>query len=299
MMYDLVVLGNPLVRLSAGSTQGPAIVGPSITTASVAARLGVEGTVIVGAISTEWRTQAVSNLDLYSIPEHVLLQADRLCSAALPTPSGSTIELAIAPTRIRIRDIPAEFLSTRMVVLSPFAGEVDDELIEWFSSSSNATLIWDPSFYRVTNGRAIHTVMERSEARRILRLVDVVALHQSECQYLIGEDDPLVAAELIVELGAGAAIVTQGDHGSTVYEGDDFLVVPAYPTGTKGRCWAGAAFVAGIASALLAEQPLIKAVALASSVASVFVEQKDRYAPLDMKTIDKRQRHIMSRIEFR
>lgn len=298
-MYDLLVVGNPVTLLRDGNEPGEVILGPSVVSASVAARLGISDMVLVGNIAEIWRDQLIEDLDRYSVPEHYLIGKEQNAATTIPTPVGDTVQVGLSTERIAIRDFPTEFLTAKYIILAPFSDEIDVELTEWIASSSNATIIWDPGLFRLRNNNAIPLMLNRVELVRFLKSVDIVSINASECDHFVGTSDPLVAAELIVEWGARSSIVTDGAQGSILYDGTDFVRIPSYPIDNGWKCWTGAAFVAGLTRGLLQDEDLVSSTAMASSVASVYIELDNRYGPLDTHKITSRQHEILERVEYK
>ena len=297
--YKIVIVGNLARAISqTGELDGP-FIGPAITAASTVGRLGVFEMALIGAAHSEWRSSATEDIERCQVQEYVYIERSHYIATEIENLRGEVLPVGIITDRINIRDVPDEFLSSTVILLSPFAEEVDDELIEWMRSSSDATIVLDPSFYRVVRNRAIRVPMDAADARRILRHVDIVTLNEAECEYIVGESDAMVAAELLVNWGVGTSVVTRGAEGSVSYSGDEFVLIPAFDTGSPPKCWTGASFAAGLSKGIADGLKMTDAVALASSVASLFVEQKDRCRPLDAVEVEHRWRHLRGEAAFR
>ncbi len=297
-MYSIVVVGNLARLISArGAADGP-FVGPAVVAASTVARLGVYEMALLGGTTQEWKPDAVSDFDQCSISEFVSITRPEHLTTEIVNVRGETLRLGVITDRINIREFPDEFLGSRLILLSPFAEEVDDELIEWMSTSGDATIVLDPSLYRVVKRRVIRVPMDPIDAKHILRHVDIVLLNESEAEFMVGDSDPMVAAELLVEWGAGTSIVTRGEQGSVMYGGEDFVMIPSFNSGAPPRCWTGSSFAAAFSTALTAGSRMEEAIAYGSSVASVYVEEKDHSSPMDLREIERRWEHIRGMIEY-
>ncbi|MHA1772182.1 MAG: carbohydrate kinase family protein [Candidatus Thorarchaeota archaeon] len=298
-MYDLLVIGNPVFLIKEDSLPGEIVLGPSVVAASIAARLSILDMVLAGTVSPLWREPLIADLDRYAIPEHYFVDSESYKRVTVPTPDGDSVRIAVSDERISIRNFPEEFLTAKVIVLAPFGDEIDSELVEWIASSSTGTILWDPGLFRLRQDEAIPLSPERGDLVRFLKSVDIVSINIREGDALVGSSDPHVAAELLVEWGATTSIVTDGTNGSIIYDGSDFISVPAYPINNAWRCWTGAAFVAGLAYGILQELRITNSTALASSVASIFIEQKDRYAPIDIRTVKLRKDEILKGVSYK
>ncbi|MCF2136038.1 MAG: PfkB family carbohydrate kinase [Candidatus Thorarchaeota archaeon] len=298
-MYDLLVIGNPVSLIKEGHLPGEIVLGPSVVAASIAARLGVLDMVLAGNVPPMWREHLIADLDRYTIPEHYFVDSQAYREVSVPTPDGVSVRIAVSDERISIRNFPEEFLTAKAIVLAPFGDEIDPELAEWIASSSTGTILWDPGLFRLRQDEAIPLSPERGDLVRFLKSVDIVSINIKEGDALVGASDPHIAAELLVEWGATTSIVTDGSNGSILYDGTDFISVPAYPIENAWRCWTGAAFVAGLTYGVIHEERITDSTALASSVASIFIEQADRYAPIDFRTVKARKDAILEGVSYK
>ena len=64
---------------------------------------------------------------------------------------------------------------------------------------------------------------------KVLRLVDIIMVNDSEARLLTGENNLLLAAKKIMELGPKILIIKKGEHGAMLLTKDNVFIVPAYP----------------------------------------------------------------------
>lgn len=64
---------------------------------------------------------------------------------------------------------------------------------------------------------------------KVLRLVDVIMVNDSEARLLTGENNLLLAAKKIMALGPKILIIKKGEHGAMLLTKDNVFIVPAYP----------------------------------------------------------------------
>ncbi len=272
-MYDLAVIGSPsfdkIIRNSLANN-GRTLSGPAMITAVAAAKLGIEHMVFVGSLSHDYARQLLSNLDSLGIPEHYTIDS--------PETGGFEIEyngrnepvfnsvLGI-PKALGIRDIPEEFLSSKIIILSPLLQEINAELVEWICNSSDALVLLDPQLRTVDENRKLTVISELSVASKTRSFIDYIFPSEHDAYLITGEADPYVAAEIIVDSIADNCIITLNSQGSLLFDGKKFRIIPSQTIEVCDPFGAGAAFVAGFAFGLLNNQSSADCAALGTSVA--------------------------------
>jgi len=232
-MYDLAVIGSPsfdrIIRNSMQSN-GRTLSGPAITTAVTSFKLGIEHMVFVGSLSSEFTPQLISNFDSLGIPEYYTIDS--------PETGGFDIEyngrvepvftnvLGI-PKVLGIRDIPEEFLSSKIIILSPLLQEIDAELVEWICNSSDALVLLDPQLRTVDENRKLTVVSELTVASKTRSFIDYIFPNELDAFLITGETDPYVAAEIIVDSIADNCIIILDSQGSLLYDGKKFSIIPS------------------------------------------------------------------------
>ncbi len=273
-MYDLVIIGSPSfdrVIRDSNHTQEDIISGPSIITAVTAIQLGIENMAVVGSLSSRDSSHLSESLDRLNIPEYFKIDS--------PESGGFKIEyngdseplftgLLGVPKSIRIRDIPDEFLAAHNIVLSPLLQEIDAELVEWLCNSSQATILLNPQLRIPRNRDQIGIIDEIEIASKTSCYLDFIKPNEQEAVLITGEDDPFVAAEILVDTLAENCIITRGIHGSILFDGNEFKIIPSYKVHTDDALGAGAAFLAGFVMGLLNHKRYDYCAALGNSVAS-------------------------------
>ncbi|MHA2067740.1 MAG: carbohydrate kinase family protein, partial [Candidatus Thorarchaeota archaeon] len=185
-------------------------------------------------------------------------------------------ELIGTKREIGIRDIPEEFLRAKMILLSPVLREIHAEFIEWLSDASDSTILLDPRFRKISDDNRVRFLGNHRVAEDILSFIDVVKPNRLESKIMTGEDDPFLAAEMLVESGSEIAIVTLSEEGSIVFDGGEFYRIPAFKIDKANGTGAGDSYFAGFAAKMLDGRPIVECGAFASAVASIAVESTAR-----------------------
>ncbi|MFW9959627.1 MAG: carbohydrate kinase family protein [Candidatus Thorarchaeota archaeon] len=298
-MYDLVVIGSPsfdrLVKPI--STNGRQLSGPAVYAARSAAQLGIENMAIIGPISSQDLDQFALTLDRLGIPEYYPINSPDTGGFELEYNGGTEpdyISVIGVPKEIGIRDIPDEFLSTRIIILSPLLQEIGAELVEWICNSSDATILLDPQLRDTSIEKKLVIAPELQVIEKTRSFLDFIKPNELEAALITGEKDMFLAAELLVESLAEHCIITLGERGSLIYDGNEFTIVPTYQTQPKDTLGAGAAFLAGFAQGLLEERTVANCGALGSAVASKKIERTGLEFNLIRSEVEQRALQISS-----
>lgn len=114
---------------------------------------------------------------------------------------------------------------------------------------------------------------------RAYALADVLCPNESEAERLAGTQvsSPAGAertAQLLLERGAGAIVLTLGERGCLVADRDRVTVLPAPPVRAVDTTGAGDAFVGSLGHFLAAGRSLIDAASRANQVAAISVQRR-------------------------
>lgn len=100
----------------------------------------------------------------------------------------------------------------------------------------------------------------------VLAETDVFLPNTDESKVLTGESDPLAQAEKFAAAGAGAVVITCGEHGSVIVAGNQRLRAGTYPVEYKGGTGSGDAFDAGFITGMLRGGDLLECVRWGSAI---------------------------------
>lgn len=116
--------------------------------------------------------------------------------------------------------------------------------------------------------------------KQLLQNTDVLIPNESETERLTGRkihnnEDARRAGAVLLSLGAGSVVLTLGEQGALIAEGDPinpaYRSIPAFPVQVVDTTAAGDAFVGALATALGEGLPLSAAVRFASAAAAISV----------------------------
>lgn len=305
-MYNLVSIGNPLYNKYITDTiqsTNHILSGPSVTICSIASSFGINNVVLIGAIGNDYRDRFASDVDEYGIPEYLALDSMDTTSFQLKcdAPNAPSLNLLSCADKIRIRDIPEEFLNSEIIAITPVFREVDIDFISWLADSSDATLVLDPIGLarRTVNGGVINITNNGGALSDIIEQSNIVKMNWNHWRKFTGTDDPLLAAEFLVETGAEIGIITLQNNGIIVYDGSDFLTVPFETIIEKNYLGAEDAFLGGFLSGYLKQHALVDCATLGSSIASIVLEQSCISFKFDLDQVQLRKELIREKVEVR
>jgi sugar/nucleoside kinase (ribokinase family) len=267
-----------------------------------ASKLGIENMVLVGSVSSEFSHQLVEEYYNLGIPEHYIIDSPETCGFEIDCSVGEVPRISSVlgvPKPIRIRDIPEEFLSSKIIVLSPLLQEVNDELVEWICNSSDGLILLDPQLRTVDEHRALTIISEFYVTSKTRSFIDYIISNEHEAAIITGEADPYIAAEIIVESIADHCIITLDSQGSLHFDGKKFSIIPSQRIDECDSAGAEAAYVAGFAQGLLNNQSPPDCAALATAVAGFKLLGDGFEFQLNPNQIKQKTRQIALEIETR
>ncbi|TFG32635.1 carbohydrate kinase family protein [Candidatus Thorarchaeota archaeon] len=304
-MYDIAVIGCPSYdRITRNSIEIPGrnLSGPAVTTAVTATKLAIENMVIIGSISTEFSSQLITDYENLGIPEYYIIESPETGGFEIECNDGEepafTSVLGI-PKALGIRDIPDEFLSSKIIILSPLLQEVDTELVEWICSSSDSLILMDPQIKTVDENRKLTIISELFVESKTRSFIDYIIPNEHDAFLITGEADPFLAAEIIVDSIADHCIITLDSQGSLIYDGKIFSIIPSQTIEVCDVRGAEPAFVAGFAYGLLDNQAASDCAALGTATAGFKLLGNGIDFHLDSAQVRRRAAEISLDIETR
>jgi len=297
-MYDIVVIGNPTFLLTNDAHQ---LSGPSVYSAATAAKLGIEQLAIVGSLGSAMTREFVQSLDALGIPEYYIVTDDEDSARKIKytNEDEQSIEFLGIPHKIGIRDLPDEFLQARAILLCPSLQEINSELVEWICNSSDSLVFLNPQLRTIDAEGRLEFIKEINLMEKNHYFLDVIQPNEQESLLITGESDPFLAAELLVEWASETCIVTLGERGSLIYDGNDFHIIPSFNTNSVADLGAGSVYLTGFVSQHLAGKTLSECGAYGSSLASVKVEYNGLDFEINQNEIKQRFELISDSVEIR
>jgi sugar/nucleoside kinase (ribokinase family) len=144
------------------------------------------------------------------------------------------------------------------------------------------------------------------DLKKLLTMVDVLMVNDSEARQLSGEFSLVKAARSILKMGPKFLIIKKGEHGALLFHGDQVFVAPALPleevfdpTGA-GDTFAGG-FIGHIAHTRdISFENMKTAIIVGSAMASFCVEKfgPTRLKEITRKDIDVRIRQFVDLVNF-
>jgi sugar/nucleoside kinase (ribokinase family) len=302
-MYEIVVIGNPIYNLITTpfiQTKERVLSGPAVNITQTATKLGVDDIALIGSIGADYRGQFPNDLEKLGIPEYYAIDSALTGGFHIHCDDDGhpTMTLIERSSELGIRDIPEEFLSSHVLVISPSFREAELELIEWISSSSDAEIVLDTQGIgrSVDEAGNVEAHSRGGLIEEILGLVDVVKMERPLWRLVTGESDPLLAAEYLIEHGASIGIAMLSSMGAVVYDGNEFYIVPLEKETTRNVIAASDAFLAAFSVGMTRVVDMTERAALASSAASIVMEHSCAEFSLIPEEVQTRQQAIIDRI---
>jgi sugar/nucleoside kinase (ribokinase family) len=189
---------------------------------------------------------------------------------------GKTAHYDTVASPIQPDDIPADYLLARAFFVCPMDFEVQFDTVARLKQTGSL-LMTDLGGY----GGAVstnHPAHEGPDSRRRLQQLvskfDIVKASTEDTQCLFpGDLGPDESARLFVEWGAKVAMITMGERGSLLWDGDVRHVVPAFPAEVMDVTGAGDVYCGAFLVDFLRGGQLFEAAVYGAAAASLVVEK--------------------------
>jgi sugar/nucleoside kinase (ribokinase family) len=144
------------------------------------------------------------------------------------------------------------------------------------------------------------------DLKRLLTMVDVLMVNDSEARQLSGEYSLVKAARAIMKMGPQYLIIKKGEHGALLFHGDQVFVAPALPLEEVfDPTGAGDTFAGGFMGHLahtkdISFENMKTAIIVGSAMASFCVEKfgPNRLKEITRADIDARIRQFVDLVQF-
>jgi len=193
--------------------------------------------------------------------------------------------------------IPASYQGSEFVMLGNVNPSLQISVVEQLKQRPRLIAMDTMNFW-------MDTAMD--DLKKLLTMVDVLLVNDSEARQLSGEFSLVKAARTIMNMGPKYLIIKKGEHGALLFHGDQVFVAPALPleevfdpTGA-GDTFAGG-FIGHLAHTKdISFENMKTAIIVGSAMASFCVEQfgPSRLKEITRKDIDARIRQFVDLVNF-
>jgi len=244
MKVDLVVMGHVSVDtiIFPGGRRmempGGAAAAVATSAAQAGARVGLV-TRIGEDFPREWLERLAQYVDVRGVQ---VLPGKTIHIRMIYYEDGSVdapVEMGVA-RRMGETPIPDEYLTAKLFHIAPIPPEEQLKALKRLEGK-RISLDFNPTYmedYRT----------KRDLLKEIVGRVEVLFPNEREAVTITGEGDVKRAAETLHEWGAGLVVITRGERGVLLYNGEEFLEFPALPIGENevtDPTGAGDAFAGG------------------------------------------------------
>jgi hydroxymethylpyrimidine/phosphomethylpyrimidine kinase len=146
------------------------------------------------------------------------------------------------------------------------------ETVADFLQEHHVPLVVDPVMVASSGARLLEADAVDALVERLFPLATVVTPNAAEAVALVGLGESAEQARRLVELGAGAAIVTGGGAGDQFFDGATAVEIPVRRHGVAATHGSGCTHSATLAALLARGEDLLTAATLAAATASDAVE---------------------------
>jgi len=208
--------------------------------------------------------------------------------------------LSVLGVADEIQVVPLPFLKDiDFIILGPILGEIKKDFGSFLSKSTSAPILFDPqgALRKIKDGKVVHEISE--DFVELARVSTILKANELETETVTGispRSNPRKAVEALHKYGARISIVTLADAGSIIFDGNQFVEIPAYATNAVDPTGAGDTYAAGFSYKFLENpQELWNAGCFASSVASIMVENTGPDFPLTLAEATQRMNSLLER----
>ncbi|HWR83949.1 MAG TPA: PfkB family carbohydrate kinase [Candidatus Deferrimicrobium sp.] len=303
----ITAIGNPVydyIKTQRVQPKGRVLSGCSTNAALALAKLG-ERVRLVGAVGDDFKSQFVRDLSRYGIHYEVLPsnQTGGFSLNYYDDYGNRTLDLLGRADPIEPPD-PAWYADARAVLIGPILGEISFADIAEIRRRFQGLFFCDPQgLLRGADGagRIYH---ERTNGiEEVLGRFDIVKPNELEGEILTGincRDNPYEAARIIKSWGPKVVIITLAELGSLVYDGHDFIDIPAYRVDLVDATGSGDVYMAGFTFEYLKTVGDLRAAGcFASATSSIMIEHVGPDFPMTEAAVRSRQEELLRVTDFR
>jgi len=262
---ELLAIGHVTNDISEGHA---AIGGASSYAAITASRLGLAAAIVTSAQSDV--------ADKLSIDYHLVPSVSTTTFRNVYQDGKRTQTVETVARRISVKDVPAEWRTTPIVLLAPVADEIDHDVARIFPGSLVVVLL--QGWLRRWNDKGVISPCQWN-GLEVLPYVDAA---------VVSTEDAVNCRE--IEIWAQAVpslIVTHGENGASLHTRNRWYEVPAFDTKEIDPTGAGDVFGTAYAARFFETGDELKSAQFASAAASISVRGKGLTAIPAREKIDR------------
>lgn len=302
----ITAIGNPVydyIKTQKIETDGRVLSGCSTNAALALAKLG-EKVRLIGAVGDDFKSDFVDRLKGLSIDPIVIPSRESGGFSLVYYDDFGNRTLDLLGRANDIGKInPKLYEDSEAILIGPILGEVSFDEISTIAESFDGFFFCDPQGLLRNahgDGRIYHEKVDGIED--VLSEFTVVKPNELEAKVLTDIDcreDPYRAAEIIKSWGPEIVVVTLAELGSIIYDGKNFIDIPAYKVDLVDATGAGDTYMAGFTFEYLKTGDLKKSGCFASAVASIMIEQVGPDFILTEQEARHRQKMLLDRADFK
>ena len=303
----ITVIGNPVydyIKTKKVELQGRILSGCSTNAALALAKLG-EPVRLIGAIGNDYKQRFINDLARYGIEHEIVPSQETAGFSLIYYDDFGNRTLSLLGRAGNIGQIDSLlYHDSKAVLIGPILGEVSCDNIRQIRREFSGLFFCDPQGLlrgAYEDGEIYHEKTDGIE--ETLSCFDIVKPNELEGEILTGincREDPYEAARIIKSWGPRVVIITLAELGSLVYDGSEFLDIPAYEVDLVDATGSGDVYMAGFTYEYFKTGGDLRgAGCFASAVSSIMIEHVGPDFPLEEQTVRERQEKLLSMRDFR
>ena len=287
---ELIVIGHIMIEtiyLSDGKIVGPVLGSPAAYSSVAVSSLGMKtGLVtVVGKDMPFYITSPIieAGVDIKGI--RIRGEDSRSTKLTYDKAGNKKVLYEKVAPDILFKDIPKEYLKSQAFFVCPMDFEVPLKTISKLRNL-NKLMMADLGGF----GGTVSTIhpstgnkKDKELVRNIVSNFNIVKASIEDCFYLFKDSiSSEEAIKIIHEGGAEIVIITLGEKGSIISNGNDLIKIPVFKTNTVDTTGAGDVYCAAFLSEYLKTKDLYRSGLYASAASSILTEKTGGVTPVRM-----------------
>ncbi len=303
----ITAIGNPVydyIKTKKVEPDGRVLSGCSSNAALALVKMG-EQVRLVGAVGDDYKDHFITELARHGIEHEITPSGETGGFSLIYYDDFGNRSLDLLGRAANIGTInPKWYRDSAAVLIGPILGELSFDAIRDIRRDFDGLFFCDPQGLirgADENGRIYHEKVDGIQD--VLGVFDIVKPNELEGRILTGIDcrrDPYEAARIIKSWGPKVVIVTLAELGSLIFDGHEFIDIPAYGIDLLDSTGAGDTYMAGFTFEYLKSGgDLRRAGYYASCTSSVMIENTGPDFSMTEGMIRERQQTLLAQSDFR